>query len=125
MRYDEFLAHVRDSSNLADTDHAEQAVQATLDVLGQRLSGGETADLAEQLPEQLQQLINSHTGDAESFDVDEFLHRVADREARGCSTEEAREHAHAVLSTMTESVTTEERDNFRSQLPPGYDMLLQ
>lgn len=125
MKYEEFIAHVRDDGAIADREHAERATTATLHVLGQRLAGGEPSDLAAQLPTGLKELVEEHTGAADPFDVDEFLRRVADREQRGCGPEQAREHARAVLSTMARAVSPGEVDNLRSQLPAGYAFLMQ
>lgn len=125
MKYDEFIAHVRDDGAITDREHAERATAVTLEVLGQRLAGGEPADLAAQLPAELKGLLDQHTGQAEPFDVDEFFRRIAHREGSGCSPEDAREHARAVLSTLGRSVSAGEVDNLRSQLPAGYAFLMQ
>lgn len=80
VKYDEVLAAVRENSDVADNDQAERATRATLELLGQRLSGGEPTDLASQLPGELQDTLAAHTGQAERFDVEEFLQRLAHRE---------------------------------------------
>ncbi|MPZ65307.1 MAG: DUF2267 domain-containing protein [Pseudonocardiaceae bacterium] len=69
--------------------------------------------------------LSSHTGPADSFDVDEFFRRVADREGRGCGPVQAREPAQAVIGTMASFVSEGELDGVRSQLPAGYEILLQ
>lgn len=125
MKYDEFIKHVRDDGAIADNDHAKEATTVTLEVLGERLVGGEPADLAAQLPAELKDLLGKHTGQAEAFDVDEFFRRIAEREGRGCTPEQASEHARAVLSTVAHSVSEGEIDNLRSQLPAGYSFLMQ
>ena len=125
MKYEEFIANVRDDSSIDDRAHAERATAATLDVLGQRLAGGEPSDLASQLPAGLKELLDGHTGDAESFGVDEFCRRVAQREGGRTSPDQALEHARAVLATVARSVSPGEVDNLRSQLPAGYAVLMQ
>lgn len=125
MQYDEFISRVRDDGAIDDREHAEQATSVTLEVLGERLAGGEPSDLAAQLPSELEGLLDRHVGAAESFDVDEFFRRVAEREGRGCSPDDAREHARAVLTTLARSVSAGEVDNLRSQLPAGYAFLIR
>lgn len=125
MRYDEFIGHVREYGEIADRQHAEQATTATLEVLAHRLAGGEPSDLAAQLPTELKQLLDQHDGAGEVFDVDDFLRRVAARESRGCSPEQAREHAHAVLTTLARGVSGGEIANLRAQLPAGYAPLFE
>lgn len=125
MQYEEFIAGVRDAGALADRDHVEQAATATLQVLGQRLAGGEPSDLAAQLPIELKSLLDQHGGAGESFDVDDFLRRVAAQEGRGCSPEQARDHARAVLATVAAAVSAGEVANLRAQLPAGYGPLFE
>lgn len=125
MQYDEFITRVQDAAAVESRNHAELATTATLETLGQRLSAGEADNLAAQLPAELKAPLDQTVGDAESFDVDEFLRRVADREGLGCSTEQARDHARAVMSTVAGSVSAGEIDDVRSQLPPGYEFLMQ
>lgn len=52
MNADQFVSAVRESARIDTREHAEQAVRATLKVLGQRLAG-EASDLAAQLPPEL------------------------------------------------------------------------
>ena len=78
MNATEFLAFVQREADLAPP-HAERAVQATLETLGERISGGESDDVAAELPEPLRDWVRSE-GNAEAFDLDEFLRRVAERE---------------------------------------------
>jgi uncharacterized protein (DUF2267 family) len=79
MDVTEFLALVEQEGDL-DPPEAVRAVQATLETLGERISGGESDDLAAELPEPLRHLVRSD-GNAEAFDFDEFLRRVAERES--------------------------------------------
>lgn len=120
MQYDEVVAAVRKNSDLNDNEHATTAVVGTLELLGQRLAGREPADLASQLPAELQDALSRRTGSAETFDVDEFLRRLAQYEGRGVTPEQARDHAQAVLGTLSSFVSGGEIDDVRSQLPAGY-----
>jgi uncharacterized protein (DUF2267 family) len=126
MTYEEFLATVRRHGGPSDDAHADQASRIVLASLGKRLAGGEPRDLASQLPRELQDPLLEHTGAAEtSDDLDEFLRRIAEKEGYGCSPEEARAHARAVLGTITEFVSAGEVNNLRSQLPAGYAPLFE
>lgn len=126
MTYEEFLAAVRQHGGPGDNAHADQASRIVLASLGKRLAGGEPRDLASQLPTELQDPLLEHDGGAEtSDDLDEFLRRVAEKEGYGCSPEQARAHARAVLGTITKFVSTGEVDNLRSQLPAGYAPLFE
>lgn len=102
-------------------DEAERAVRATLKTLGERLSGGEARELAEQLPEwAASEVIGGER--AESFDCDEFLRRVADRE--GVDKDEARRHAHAVFSALGFVVEPKELRDVAAQLGNAYAPLM-
>ncbi len=124
MRYDEFVSQVQKRAELPDREHAEQAVEAVLSVLGDRLAGGEPGDLAAQLPPEAARFLDA-TGAGERFSVEEFYERVAEREGRGCTPGQAREHAMAVMSTVVDTVTEGERGDLASQLPEDYGELLR
>lgn len=123
VRYDEFIARVAEQGGPADREHAQRATTATLELLGQRLTGQEPADLAAQLPPEMKAPLSRHVGSAETFDVDEFLRRLAHSEGQGCTPEQAREHARAVLGTLSSFVSTGELADVRAQLPAGYALL--
>ncbi len=123
MKFEEFVADVRRRAELNDNEHAEQATQAVLEVLGERMAGGQPTNLAAQLPPEVGKYLDTE-GAGERFDVDEFYRRVADREGRGCSPGQGRQHAMAVMSTVVETITPGERDDLASQLPSEYDELL-
>lgn len=125
MQYDEFINDVRDRGALADREHARQATTATLEVLGERLAGGEPSDLSAQLPAELKPLLDQHEGSAQTFDVDDFFRRIADREGQGCGSEQARDHARVVLAVLSRAVSDGEIANLRSQLPAGYAPLFE
>lgn len=124
MQYHQYIANVQHEGMIESPEHAEQAITATLDVLGERLTGGKARSLAAQLPAELKDTLEQHSDEAEAFDVDEFLRRVANREGRGCTPERASEHARAVLSTIAGSVSAREVRDMRSQLPAGYAFLI-
>jgi uncharacterized protein (DUF2267 family) len=83
----EITSAVQESAGIDTYHHAQQAVRATLTVLGQRLST-EASDLAAQLPPEFAQCLQGG-GQAERFDVQEFYRRVAAEEGRGCTLSRA------------------------------------
>ncbi len=126
MKYDQFLAVVSEQSGVNDRDHADQAAKIVLATIGQRLAGHEPRDLASQLPQELQGPLLQHVGaDETGDDLDDFLRRVADREGRGCSPEQALSHAQAVIGTIAGFVSEGEIEDLRAQLPTGYAALFQ
>ncbi len=126
MNYDEFLTRVSQQGGITDRSHADAAAKQVLAALGQRLAGNEPHDLASQLPRELQDPLLRPTGEAEiGDDLDDFLHRIADREGRGCDTEQALTHARAVLGTIAGFVSGGEIQDLRAQLPTGYAPLFE
>ena len=121
MKTHEFVSAVQDSARIPDHDHAEQAVRATLNVLGQRLST-EAQDLVAQLPPELAEAVPTD-GSVERFGLQEFYERVADKEGRGCSPEQARQHARAVTAALREAVGPE-YCHVLDQLPSDYADLM-
>jgi uncharacterized protein (DUF2267 family) len=102
-------------------DQAERALRATLKTLGERLSGGEARDLAEELPASVADEL--HDGEqAERFGLDEFLRRVAERE--GVSQDEARAHARAVFDALGFVVQPKELHDIASELPKDFAPLI-
>ncbi len=120
MRYDEFMAGVRDLAELNDNDRAEQAVRATLETLRERLAGNEPSNLAAQLPEELADYVRG-TGGQENFSLQEFYNRVAEKE--GVGVDEATVHARAVATVLQTAVTPGEMGDVRHQLKPEYEDL--
>ena len=126
MNYDEFLTRVGQHGGPVEREHADTATKQILAALGQRLAGNEPRDLASQLPKELQNPLVRPTSAAEiGDDLDDFLRRVADREGRGCDTEQALTHARAVLSTIASFVSRGEIQDLRAQLPTGYAPLFE
>lgn len=122
MNYDEFLARVRERGEYTSRDEAETITREVLHVLAQRITPGEAADLAAQLPASLQPVLtsNGHT-QAEAFGIKEFYERVAAR--TGARPRTALWDASAVLSTLADAVSGGELNQIISQLPSGYATL--
>ncbi|MBD0322480.1 MAG: DUF2267 domain-containing protein [Aldersonia sp.] len=121
MNADQLVSAVRESAQIDTTEHAQQAVQATLTVLGQRLST-EAAHLAAQLPPQFGECL-TQSEQVERFGLDEFYQRVGEQEGRGCSAQEARRHARAVTAALKAAVGPEYL-HVLDQLPDDYADLM-
>lgn len=119
MNEQQIVSAVERTVNFQDYEHARTAVQATLSVLGERLSGGEPKDLAAQLPPTLAEAL-PETGPGEPFDLAEFYRLIALREGDGCTLAQARQHARAVMAVMRAAVTPGEFDDVVRQLPNEY-----
>jgi uncharacterized protein (DUF2267 family) len=119
MNRGELVHEVRRRGEFRDAAAAEDAVLATLSVLGERLRGGEAKDLAAQLPAELADAVQT-TGPGDAFDVMEFCRRVAAREEADVSTAIARRHARVVLDVVLGAVSAGERDDVLAQLPDEY-----
>jgi uncharacterized protein (DUF2267 family) len=103
-------------------DVAETLARVTLEVLADRITGGEARDLLAQLPKPLKDEVLIKREEAEAFDVDEFVRRVAARAHVDLQT--AHDGAVAVLVTVREAVTPGEFDDITSQLPQEYRELV-
>jgi uncharacterized protein (DUF2267 family) len=120
VQHPDLINIVEREARLSEKD-AERAVRATLHTLGERLSGGEARDLAEQLPEwAAAEVIDGEP--AQPFDLNEFLHRIAERE--GVDEDEARKHAHAVFTALGFVVEPAELRDVSAQLGKDYAPLM-
>lgn len=123
MQYEEFVGKVEDRLQSPRPGEAEQAVISTFEILGERISGGEASDIAEQLPEELAGPLKRASGNAEGFGLDAFFGRVADKEGTDVNT--ATEHASAVMAVLGQAITDGELQDVSAQLPRDFRPLLQ
>lgn len=126
MEQDAFIAQVRQRADLASPSDAERAIRATLETLGQRLSGaGELANnLASQLPTPLGQYL--HAGAEQPFEylsLAEFLDKVRERE--GVELPEATRHARVVIEVLGEVLTGNSVNKIRGALPLEFAPLFE
>jgi uncharacterized protein (DUF2267 family) len=101
---------------------AERAVAATLETLGERLSGGEAGDIAAQLPRELQAYLADDGSDARGFGVEEFIRRVARLER--IAPAHAARHVRAVFAALGRTISHDELDDMASELGRDYAELL-
>jgi uncharacterized protein (DUF2267 family) len=122
MQYDEFIETVADRAGLP-RGSAESVTHAVLQVLAERISGGEALDLAAQLPRELQPDLDPPQEDARAFGAGEFARRVA---ARADVDEISAETGMvAVLTTLRDAVTPGEYDDVLSQLGREFSDLVR
>ncbi len=124
MQYEEFIERVQQCSGLASFADAEEATRATLTVLGEYLSGGEGLDLASQLPQPMAEILREHPPERSNiFSMNDFLQRVGEEE--GVGTNEAQDHARAVVDVLEEAVTEGQMQDVRRQFPSEFDPLFR
>ena len=124
MQYDTFIEQVQNRARLSTRAEAERAAEATLKTLAERLAGGESHHLVDQLPEELARRIREEANaNAETFGLSEFFKRVARKE--GVEPSEAAFHARAVMDVWCEAVTAGQVEDVRTQLPEEFAPLLE
>jgi uncharacterized protein (DUF2267 family) len=122
MNKDRFLSEVMHRAGIESRDKAWDAVEATLEVLGQRLLDIDTRLVADQLPSPLNTALRRHQYESD-FEVDEFYHRVATRQ--GVEVRHAVEHSQVVCQVLSETVNREGRIHLRVHLPDEMAQLFQ
>jgi uncharacterized protein (DUF2267 family) len=120
MDDDEFLTIVQQRLGIG-REQAERATRATVETLAQRIAAGEARDLAAELPPELAPWLNAPS-EAERFDVDEFLRRVAERE--DIDVETAERHARAFFAALSRAISPKELSDMVAELPKDFAPLL-
>lgn len=113
MDFEQFIAAGARRAQL-DREQAQLATRAVLGTLAQRLNRGEVRHLVDRLPMELAPWL-FHDGDAEAFDVDEFLSRVAT--LAGVDIQNADRLARAVFSVLREALDAQEVAALVATLP--------
>ncbi len=122
VQYAEFLRRVEGQIGATRSGgEAERAITATLETLGERISGGEASKLAAQLPGELKALLQRADEEAEEFSLDEFYRRVGERE--GVDIETASKDASVVMTVLSEAITAGELRDVLDQLPQNFNRL--
>jgi uncharacterized protein (DUF2267 family) len=122
MRYANFVTIVEGLTGLSPPA-AEQAIEAVLRTLGERITRGEAEDIAVFLPEEVRPWLTSAPEPAEAFDRPEFVRRVAERE--GVDRQIAEEHVRAIFRALGAAVAPGELADMASQLPRDFADLLE
>ena len=125
MQYDEFIGQVQHRAQLASSGEAVAATRATLETLAERLAGGAPDNLAAQLSPEIARFLVDWTPLAgESFDRNEFFHRVNRREGN-FDLPKSMHHARVVIGVLCEAVSEGEVQKIRAQLPSEFDPLFE
>jgi uncharacterized protein (DUF2267 family) len=120
LDYASFITAVEQEAGVP-REEADRATRATLETLGERISGGEARDLAERLPRELRPVV-VHGEQAEPFGRDEFIRRVAVRE--GVNDGAAEAHAEAVFAALGRTAGPDEIEEVAAQLPADLRRML-
>jgi uncharacterized protein (DUF2267 family) len=120
MDYQGFIATVQEAAHIRD-DEAERVACATLQTLAERISVGETEDLAERLPDELRSCLLT-ADERDRFHVDEFIRRISER--AGLEPPAAERDARAVFGALWLAVGADEFADMRSELPADFEPLL-
>jgi uncharacterized protein (DUF2267 family) len=120
MDYQGFIATVQEGAQIPD-DEAERVACATLRTLAERISVGETEDLAARLPGELRACLRTADG-RDRFHVEEFIRRISER--AGLDAPAAERDARAVLGALWLAVGPDEFADMRSELPKDFEPLL-
>ncbi|MEV8098239.1 DUF2267 domain-containing protein [Kitasatospora sp. NPDC085879] len=122
MEHEEFRRLVREAGGYED-DGTDEAVTTVLGLLGELLGTGSAEALADQLPEELGDLVLTDSdGEEAHWTTEGFLGRLA--EARDTTADEAVVDASAVLRAVAEAVDDSELDALVTELPAGFADLL-
>lgn len=127
MNREDLLEDVRELADLESEDAAESAAVATLLTLGEHVSEGEAEDLAAGLPEELRETVTDRSDETpESFSVEEFAARVAEREGdEDVDRAAATRHVRAVMAALADGGLERELQNAREQLPNEFATLFE
>jgi uncharacterized protein (DUF2267 family) len=124
VEYDEFVDRVAQLTGLS-REQASNLTQTTLQILADRISGGQATDLAASLPEKLARpLQTSPQKPAEKYSFTEFVERVRTR-AADVPREAVLPGIRAVMLTLRDAVPDKEFQDTLAQLPRQFREMLQ
>lgn len=114
MQTEAFVAEVERHSDFESSADAHTATSAVLETLGERVTLGETQDIASQLPVELEtDMTASLSDEAEESPVDEFLGWVDSRENPQDIPGSTEDHVRAVMTVLSEAVSGGELEDTR------------
>ncbi|WP_020497072.1 DUF2267 domain-containing protein [Sciscionella marina] len=112
-----FVEAVAQRAHVDRYEEASQLSQATIEVLGQAISGGEAAQLARWLPDELGSVLTEQSGNASRFDKFNFLDSIGAR-IPAVDTERVEQQVVAVLNVLRRTASGDELADTIAQLPP-------
>ncbi len=122
MRWEVFLAQVRERGEYASAKEAERAARVVLALLGAHLVGTERAELAACLPETFELILLNPLPAVEPLDPERFVRATA-AWIEGANEETAKWDVGAVLSVVADAAGDDLMRRVLLQLPPDYDLL--
>ncbi|WP_230893009.1 DUF2267 domain-containing protein [Halobacterium sp. KA-6] len=124
VRREPFAETVRRRLDLDSDQEAQEASEAVLGALGERLPKGETEDLAVYLPADVEDaIVVDDPAEATDYSRSEFVLRVGERADVDNPT--AHEYANVVLGRLAEVADDEELDRALEQLPVAYESFFE
>ncbi|PSN19010.1 DUF2267 domain-containing protein [filamentous cyanobacterium CCP5] len=115
----DLLQEVQAIAQLESTAAAQNAIQASLEVLRNRIVGDEASQLADQLPEEMgQYLRGAEATRGESFGINEFYQRVAERGS--IDIMQTPMQVKAVFLAISHKVSSGEIEDVKQNLPADY-----
>jgi uncharacterized protein (DUF2267 family) len=124
VKYDKFLDRVMERAGVS-REQAETLTRATLQVLANRISGGQDDDLAARLPEELARILRKAPQKLpEKYGFDEFVEKVRDR-APDIPPDTVLPGIRAVFLTLRDAAGGKEFRDTMEQLPHQFRELLQ
>jgi uncharacterized protein (DUF2267 family) len=124
MQLEEFVGTVQNRARLDSQGAAMSAISATLQTLGERLHGEEAENLGAQLPSALADYLTM-SDQKETYDLQEFFRRVAEREGPGVDLPDAVHHARVVIEVLLEAVSGGQIADARAQFPDSFEALFE
>jgi uncharacterized protein (DUF2267 family) len=124
VKYEKFLDRVAERAGVS-REQAEALTRATLEVLADRISGGQDDDLAARLPEELARMLRKAPQKLpEKYGFDEFVEKVRDR-ALDIPPDAVLPGIRAVFLTLRDAAGGKEFRDTMEQLPHQFRELLQ
>lgn len=122
MEYQEFITHVQTMAQSASREEAERATRATLETLKERIPGEEVAVIAAELPSELSQFLQQQQPTtSESFNLQEFIWRVSQRE--NIEPTITAIHVRAVFAVLQNAINSRRFSDFQAYFPHDYEEL--
>ncbi|MBE9206046.1 DUF2267 domain-containing protein [Nostoc sp. LEGE 06077] len=122
MEYHDFITHVQSLSQSNSLEEAELATRATLETIKERIADSDIQDLAAQLPQELSHYLQAQTQDSsQTFNLQEFIHRVSQKENIAPTTTAI--HVRAVFAVLQNAINPEKFSRFQAHFSHDYEEL--
>lgn len=123
MQYQEFIKRVQERTDLQSEEKAESVTRATFETLAEHEAAQNNSKLFNRLPTEIAEFFGKNSN-AENFDSQEFVKRVASR-AGVEDLNSAAQYASGVLAILQDSVEREDFDKFRAEFSEDFNPLFE